>query len=163
MEEEDDDAELERRTLRYGSMDCSVEVKELSTRYNLTFFDLRESAALFATLDLLLSSTTGIFAVPTLRQDGSQKRPFRPSRDPPRPREDTPELWHVRAGHLGAAALEALAYNARNVRIKGIPRIKCEACAQNLQHQEHLSRSWAYSRSSPILGVPGSVRLRRRI
>jgi hypothetical protein len=35
-----------------------------------------------------------------------------------------------RAGHLGAAALEALVYSAQNVEIKGIPRINCEVCAK---------------------------------
>ena len=68
-------------TLRFGPIDNSVVVKTLVTRDNLTFFDLRETTALFATLDILPSSTAGVFATP----DTSLIRKHRPSRDAPRP------------------------------------------------------------------------------
>ncbi|RYC59189.1 hypothetical protein CHU98_g7038 [Xylaria longipes] len=54
------------------------------------------------------------------------KRPWRPSKDPLKPKEDKETLWHLRAGHLRPRALRALVHRARNVRIKGIPRLKLE-------------------------------------
>ncbi|KAL2155922.1 hypothetical protein VTH82DRAFT_664 [Thermothelomyces myriococcoides] len=45
-------------------------------------------------------------------------------------REDTKELWHLRAGHLGPEALKALVSNTRNVKIKGTVRIECESYAR---------------------------------
>jgi len=119
-------------TVRYGTPERSLILKELTSRYNLTFLEFRRSTGVFSVAEMIPESTAGIFAVPSLAMQNQPqpKRQHRPSRDPPKPREDSAELWHARAGHLGAAALEALVHSAQNVRMKGIPRIECEVCAR---------------------------------
>jgi hypothetical protein len=119
-------------TVRYGTPEKSVILKELTSRYNLTFLEFRRSTGVFSVTEMIPESTAGIFAVPSLAMQNQpqQSRQHRPSRDPPKPRENSAELWHARAGHLGAAALEALVYSAQNVKIKGISRINCEVCAK---------------------------------
>ncbi|EKD13308.1 polyprotein [Drepanopeziza brunnea f. sp. 'multigermtubi' MB_m1] len=44
-------------------------------------------------------------------------------------KEDLSILWHLRIGHLSKEALEALAYNAKGVKLKGITKVECEAYA----------------------------------
>jgi hypothetical protein len=54
-------------------------------------------------------------------------------------REDEPELWHRRAEHLGAEALEALVWAVQGVWIKGVKTINCEACSKGKATQ-HIFR-----------------------
>jgi hypothetical protein len=85
--------------LRYGPPENSVVLKELVSKYNLTFLDFQVDVGVFATLDTITLSIVGIFLVPTVydpilaNMDLTRvERPYRPSRDLPRPREDTAEL-----------------------------------------------------------------------
>jgi hypothetical protein len=56
-------------------------------------------------------------------------------------RENEPELWHRRAKHLGAEALEALVWAIQGVRIKGIKTIDCKACSKKKATQHIFRRN----------------------
>jgi hypothetical protein len=51
---------------------------------------------------------------------------YRPLKDYLKSRTDLEQQWHNYAGYLGLKVLKKLVKNARNIIIKGIPRLKCE-------------------------------------
>ncbi|RYC53684.1 hypothetical protein CHU98_g12525, partial [Xylaria longipes] len=120
-------------SLRYGSLQASVLMKELTRKHNLVFLEY-SPIALYPSGSLvidtnkmpreILSSAAGLIA------SMHKERPWRPSVDQPKPREDTEEVWHMRSGHLGPRALRALVEHVRGVKIKGTERVKCESCAR---------------------------------
>ncbi|KAE8834279.1 hypothetical protein PTNB85_05612 [Pyrenophora teres f. teres] len=97
-------------TLRMGTLEQNIVLAKLRREHNLTFIEYKP---------LMLYPT-----VMSVTHDNRRNRSWTIFL-----RSDSAELWHSRAGHLGAEALEALVKSARNVRIKGIPRSKCEHCA----------------------------------
>jgi hypothetical protein len=96
----------------------------LERKYNLTFFEYKISSNYSTVPREIPSSFIGVLLYPIL--PASTKRPFRRSRDYLKPRSDSEEVWHARAGYLGPRALRILVYHARNVEIKGTARVKCE-------------------------------------
>jgi hypothetical protein len=65
-------------------------------------------------------------------------------------REDEFELWHRRAGHLGAEALEALVWAVQGVRIKEIKTIDCEACSRGKATQHIFRRNRKHQAERPF-------------
>jgi hypothetical protein len=51
---------------------------------------------------------------------------YRPLKDYLKPRTNLEQRWHNYAGYLGLKALKRLVKNARNIIIKGTPRLKYE-------------------------------------
>jgi hypothetical protein len=49
---------------------------------------------------------------------------YRPLKDYLKPRTNLEQRWHNCARHLGPKVLKRLVKNARNIIIKGIPRLK---------------------------------------
>ena len=98
---------------------------KLERKYNLVFMELKPLFSYFYAPISDQPISNLIF--PTLKR--KVRRPYRPSRDYLRPRSDSAQRWHDRSRHLGPRALERLVYHARNVKIQGIPLIKCEWCA----------------------------------
>jgi hypothetical protein len=66
-----------------------------------------------------------------------------------RPREDTEEMWHLRAGHLAAKGVRELVRHARNVQIRGIRRSECEACRRAFATQNNSSTKEDNDRERP--------------
>lgn len=97
-------------TLRVGTLEQSVVLATLVRKHNLTFFEYKP-LTLYPTVMSVISNHQ------TLRSWSTH------------PREDSEDVWHARSGHLGPVALRALVKHARNVRIKGTARLKCEHCA----------------------------------
>lgn len=117
-------------SLRKGDLNKSVKVKQLQRALNLVFFEYNPRSLCFEFPRCVPVSPAGIVELgkemtklPLLL--ASSRRSARPLP----PREGTSEVWHLRAGHLGADAMEHLEANGRMVKIKGIPRIKCEKCS----------------------------------
>ena len=104
-------------SLRNGNDRDNVVLAELKRMYNLVFIEYKP---LSTYLDVLseIPTSASILMFPTIKR--ALHRKFRRSRDFLKPREDSAEVWHKRAGHLGPGALEQLVLNARNVKIKGI-------------------------------------------
>ncbi|KAI8669967.1 hypothetical protein NCS56_00800300 [Fusarium sp. Ph1] len=124
-------------SLRWGPPEQSVVMAQLQRRYNLTFFQYKPPSSCSSEPDpvhenALPSNNEAIF---TVVSSARRFRRFRPSREPPRPRLDSENLWHLRTGHLGKAATEQLIHKARNVRIKGVTRLECESCALTYAQQ----------------------------
>jgi len=112
-------------SLRWGELSNSIVMKQLERRANLVFFEYKHRSYSSVPLCIPSSSTTLMF--PTLNRQIN--RAYRKTYDYAKPRTDTEEKWHARAGHLGPEALRALVWSARNVRIEGTARLKCEHCA----------------------------------
>ena len=108
-------------SLYTGDHKAPTLLSKLETRHNLLILEYKPllSCSIVPSSFALLHSG-----------DRPYRKHFRRSRDEALPRSDSEELWHLRAGHLGPAALRALVRNARNVEIKGIARINCEYCAR---------------------------------
>ena len=117
-------------TLRYGAEGNHVVFMNLKRMYNLT---VAEYKSVDRSYFYLPRANTFVLAA-MQSSKGQPRRQRRTNRDPKPPRCDTAELWHLRAGHLGPEALEHLVENARNVKIKGIPRSKCTACGVATAH-----------------------------
>ena len=115
-------------SLRYGDEGSSVEVAKLTRKHNLIFIELKSLSTYLSILSVIPTSAAGILMSPTMKR--SIRHSFRRSRDCLKPRRDSEELWHARAGHLGRKALRALVHAARNVEIEGISRIECEHCSK---------------------------------
>ena len=112
-------------SLRYGDALENVVLKKLERKFNLVFIEFKElSSCLNSPFEI---PSLGTLMYPTIQK--TVKRLFRSSRDYLKPRTDTEEKWHARAGHLGPKALKRLVKNARNMIIQGTSRKKCKYCA----------------------------------
>jgi hypothetical protein len=124
-------------TLRWGTIEQSRVLKELTRAHNLVFLEYNPPSTPCSSGSLVIgnamlsqvipSSSAGVIAA---LKERLRERRWRPSQDPPKPKTDTKELWHAKSGHLGARALQALVYKARNIRIQGTRHIKCKSCAK---------------------------------
>ncbi|KAL6360878.1 hypothetical protein LRP88_06586 [Fusarium phalaenopsidis] len=100
-------------SLRWGPPEQSVVMAQLQRRYNLTFFQYKPPSSCSSEPDpvhenALPSNNEAIF---TVVSSARRFRRFRPSREPPRPRLDSENLWHLPSGEqetLGAPLTEAL-------------------------------------------------------
>lgn len=108
-------------TLRYGKLNKSVVVASLQRKGNVAFIEFKPTSS------YSLVPSSQVLVYPTLER---RIPSYRKSRDYLKPRADIASIWHLRAGHLGPEALQRLVHNARNVKIIGIERIKCEHCAR---------------------------------
>lgn len=131
--------------LRFGPLKNNVKVKQLIRRHNLVFIEY-QPLSLYSEFPSLQRSipvsSSGILLVQVTLRGGA-----RSTRHPLPLREAEENRWHDRAGHLGQEAIRALAWRAKNVRIRGLPRIKCEACSvavpvQDISHRPPHLRSF---------------------
>ncbi|RYO77619.1 hypothetical protein DL764_010202 [Monosporascus ibericus] len=132
-------------SLRKGEINKSVVLAKLTQVHNLAFLEYKPLSSYSSSPPVIPQSPAGILMLPTIRRK-KEGRPWRRSRDPPRPRKGTEKLWHLRSGHLGPEALRALVKNARNVIIEGTKRLKCESCART-HASEVISRRSPESRA----------------
>lgn len=116
-------------SLRMGDMSNSYVIAKLESQSNLIFLEYKATTNYPSVPIEIPVSPAGIMMFPTL-QPKQRPRAWKPSVDYLRPRKDSEELWHKRAGHLGPKALRALVKHARNVEIDGTARLKCEHCAR---------------------------------
>jgi hypothetical protein len=96
------------RTLRYGSMEENVPLMNLQPLFNLLFIEYKQVTRYPSdplTVNAVAKSTK------------------------PQERSGDHELWHLRSGHLGKRALEALVRAAQNVEIVGTRRSECDHCS----------------------------------
>jgi hypothetical protein len=94
-------------TLRYSPLEKSVVLKKLERKYNLVFMELKPLSSSYSHIQIGdRPASTLIF--PTLKR--KVRRPYRPSKDYLRPRSDSAQRWHDRAGHIGLRSLERLVY-----------------------------------------------------
>jgi hypothetical protein len=112
-------------TLRFGTEGNNKIMATLIRRSNLIFLEYKPLQSCPSVPSCI--PTGGSLVYPTLSHQLG--RAFRKSRDYAKPRINDEEKWHMRAGHLGPAALRALVSKARNMKIKGTPRLKCVHCA----------------------------------
>ena len=124
-------------TLRYGTLNNNSIVIQCIRKDNLLFLEYKPFSSYSQSL-MNIPVNPSILMCPTINK--KINRSFRKSYDPPKPREDSAELWHERSGHLGKEALEHLVFAARNVKIKGITRSDCADCARTHAKQV-ISRS----------------------
>ncbi|KAG5742664.1 hypothetical protein H9Q70_014594, partial [Fusarium xylarioides] len=119
-------------TVRYGSADKNVIVCKLQLVNNLIFLEYKQLDIYLKAPSMLLYNVIPISQAGIVMSIPGKRRtlPWRSSRDQPNPREDTATMWHLRLGHLSKDALEKAVLHARNIKIKGIPRIECEICAR---------------------------------
>lgn len=110
-------------TLRFGTLESSVVIKQLERQHNLVFLEYKPISTYTSDFAMIEASEAGT-VICTLLATGWKR-----SAQPLPPREDSEHLWHLRAGHLGPGALRALVWAARGVKINGTPRVKCEHCA----------------------------------
>ncbi|KAK6579764.1 hypothetical protein PZA11_008000 [Diplocarpon coronariae] len=113
-------------TLRSGSIGDSVKRAQLERRHNLVFFEYKPVNYLDLP-NMLQRDFSALMAFPTAETTLHNR--FQSSYAPTRVRDDDAYTWHLRAGHLGAEALQALVKCARGVKIRGIQRLECPACA----------------------------------
>jgi hypothetical protein len=132
-------------SLRFGTERNSVTLMELTRKYNLVFIEFKPLSTYLSVPSSIPTSAAGILMYPTMKR--SVRRGFQRSRDYLKPRTDSEELWHLRAGHLGQKCLRALVYTARNVKIEGISRIQCEHCA--ITHAKQVISRRPVERKSP--------------
>ena len=114
-------------SLRFGGEDENVVVKKLLRKYNLVFLEYKPLSFCLNVPACIPTSAAGIVVYSTLERNFKQGT--RRSREHLKPRTDTEDVWHKRAGHLGPKALQKLVTNVRNVRIEGTARLKCQHCA----------------------------------
>jgi hypothetical protein len=114
-------------TLRFGTDKENIVVKTLVRKCNVNFFEYKPLST-YSNSQVMLqrASYPPLIYSSTHRQ---LNKKFRSVRNWLKPRSDSEDIWHQRAGHLGQDALQALVKNARNVVITGIPRRKCKHCS----------------------------------
>ncbi|KAG5754890.1 hypothetical protein H9Q72_014465 [Fusarium xylarioides] len=119
-------------TVRYGLADKNVIVCKLQLINNLIFLEYKQLNIYLKAPSMLLYNVIPISQAGIVMSIPGKRRtlPWRSSRDQPNPREDTATMWHLRLGHLSKDALEKAVLHARNIKIKGIPRIECKICAR---------------------------------
>ena len=148
-------------TLRVGTLQNNVLIAQLARKHNLAFLEYKELSSCSkvppmqvnafpnyvseAGLPFEIPSNTFPWMFPTL--DNNKKQSFRTTRDYLQPRSDSDHIWHQRAGHLGPEALRKLVEHARNVKIQGVSRLKCEHCA--ITHAQQVISRRAPERKSP--------------
>jgi hypothetical protein len=114
-------------SLRSGMIDNNVEVLKLTRNAGVVFIEYKRFSSYASITSAIPQSPAGILIYPT--QSRTIRSRYRPSRDHAKPRTDSADIWHARAGHLGPKALQALVHSARNVKINGISRAQCESCS----------------------------------
>jgi hypothetical protein len=115
-------------TLRYGTLENSVPIADLTRNHNLVFLEYKPLSFLYSEARPTPTSEDSMANSQALAV--ARTRPFRPSWDEPPDRQDSISLWHIRSGHLGARALEMLIDQGRGVKIKGMRRIECDSCSK---------------------------------
>jgi hypothetical protein len=131
-------------TLRFGPVEESVVVRELERKFNIVFFEYKPLSN-YLKLPHEVPISAPVLVYPALERE--LHRRFRRSRDYLKPRIDSEDVWHARAGHLGPEALRALVQHARNVHISGTPRLKCSFCATT--HAKQVVSRRTSERKSP--------------
>ena len=134
-------------SLRFGTKRNSVTLIELTRKYNLVFIEFKPLSTYLSVPSSIPTSAAGILMYLTIKR--SVRRGFQRSCDYLKPRTDSEELWHLRAGHLGQKCLRALVYTAWNIKIEGISRIQCEHCA--ITHAKQVIFRRPVKRKSPCL------------
>jgi hypothetical protein len=132
-------------SLKYGTEGESITMMKLQRRFNLVFIQFKALSTYLSVPSHIPTSAGGIIMYPTMER--TVRKVYRRSRQPLKPRRDTEDVWHARAGHLGPRALRALVHAARNVAIEGIPRLQCEHCAT--AHAANVVSRRAPERKSP--------------
>ena len=112
-------------SLKFGSLNSHVTLLSMERRFNLVFLEYKPFSTYLSSPPILNYGT--ILSFPTYKR--SLNATFRRSRDYLKPRTDTADLWHKRAGHPSPKVLEKIVQSARNVIIEGIPTVRCESCA----------------------------------
>ena len=146
------------KTLRYGqSLTNNVVVLDIKIMYGLLVAEYKPSHSYS-----LPSSDAGSCVFSAINPINRRIR--RSNKDPLPPRTDSADLWHLRAGHLGPEALEKLVQSARGVRIRGVPTVKCEACAVSKSTQvisrresEHRSRQPLWRITLDLFDLPHAI------
>lgn len=142
------EARLRTMGIWYLGLDCSLnfgtsltesfKLKILERRYNLVFLKYSPIEASFVYSEVPKPVKTNVPSVTlmfsTITADPGSKGALRlytkrSVHKHESPRSDSADIWHLRSGHLGPKALEAMVKNTRNVRISGIPRKACTTCA----------------------------------
>lgn len=95
-------------TLRHGSITANTVMFKLINKHNLLFIEYKPRS--YSSVPILVKAVAKRSWIPQVRSDPE-------------------DLWHLRAGHLGQRALQALVKNAQNVNIEGTPRLHCPDCA----------------------------------
>jgi hypothetical protein len=131
-------------TLRFGPVEESIVVRELERKFNIVFFEYKPLSN-YLKLPHEVPISAPVLVYPALERQLHSR--FRKSRDYLKPRTDSEDVWHARAGHLGPEALRALVDHARNVKISGIPRVKCSFCATT--HAKQVVSRRTSERKSP--------------
>jgi hypothetical protein len=114
-------------TLRFGNLESNVVLRTLERRFRLVVLEYIPLSFYLSVPATVPTSAAGVLMFPTMNR--AVRKSYRRSYDYLKPRSDTENIWHLRAGHLGPKALEALVYTVRNVYIKGVPRLQCKDCA----------------------------------
>jgi len=94
-------------TLRHGPLKKSVVLKKLERKYNLVFMELKPLSSSYSHAQMG-DRPASTLMFPTLKR--KVRRPYRPSKDYLRPRSDSAQRWHDRAGHIRPRSLERLVY-----------------------------------------------------
>lgn len=119
-------------TLRLGTPQDNQVLCRLTKKYGLKIVEYKPlSRSYFKLPQSLISVFNAFQSIFSSFQVGSlqpRRRRMAPSRDPPPPRTDSPEIWHLRACHAGPDALEQLVLKTQGVRIKGPTTVQCTAC-----------------------------------
>ena len=131
-------------TLRRGPLGSSTVICELTREHNITFLQYKPlytyEASQLVNVSIACTVINAVFKVGIRR-----KREHVPGYVTTR--EDSEELWHLRSGHLGPLALQALVKHARGVKITGTKRIECEKCS--VAHASQLISRKRSERRSP--------------
>ena len=132
------------KTLCYGqSLTNNIVVIDIKIMYSLLIAEYKPSHSYS-----LPSSNAGSYVFSAINP--IKRRIRRSNKEPLPPRTDSADLWHLRAGHLGPEALEKLVQSARGVRIRGVPTVKCKACAVLKSTQVISRRESEYQSRQPL-------------
>lgn len=135
------------KTIRYGpSLTNNVVVMDIKIMFDLLVAEYKPSCSYS-----LPSSDAGSCVLSAIKPINRRFR--RSNKDPLPPRSDSADLWHLRAGHLGPEALEKLGQSTRGVRIRGVPTVKCEACAVSKATQVISRRESEHQSKQPFWRV----------
>lgn len=119
-------------TLRIGTPQDSQVLCRLTKKYGLKIIEYKPLSCSYFKLPQTLISVFNAFQSVFSSLQAESLHPRRQriahSRDPPLPRTDSAETWHLRAFHAGPEALEQLILKTQGVRIKGPTTVQCTAC-----------------------------------
>jgi hypothetical protein len=120
-------------TIRLGTKEENIVLMQLERKFNLVFLQYKPMSTYSTAPFEIPTSAGGVLMFPTLER--SIRTRYKRSREYLKPRSDSEEKWHARAGHLAHEALQKLVDHARNVKIHGPTRLTCEYCAQAYARQ----------------------------